>query len=517
MLKSLDQSLSALFFHKEARRWVDRKKGIERNGIIFAISLRKEFILKILRGDPMNASARPSISIIKRELILDQIPKDGEQSPAVKIQKALLEESIRLKASDIHIEPSEKTVQVRYRIDGWLRKGPVFHRSVLESLVSRYKINCNLDISEKRIPQDGSFRILSRGKGIDLRVSFLPTRWGEKIVVRLLDTHQTFLGLEQLGLPIPQLERLSTMIERPQGLILVVGPTGSGKTTTLYSLLQAIHREGINIITVEDPIEYVLEGVTQVQVFEKVGLTFANTLRSILRQDPDVILVGEIRDEETAQIALRAAFTGHLVFSTLHTNDAVSTLTRLYNLGLEPYVLSSCLLGILSQRLIRSNCACCRLPYQPDPQFLERYHLRLPKEDVFYKGAGCPACNNQGYDGREGFFELLTVTPAFREAILMKAPETELRHLAVQEGMETLLACGLTKAKAGQVSLEEMMRVIPYDAGARFCPACFKPVEHFFAYCPNCCRPLILKCRDCGQRLQPAWQACPYCGKDAPS
>ncbi|MBI5601822.1 MAG: Flp pilus assembly complex ATPase component TadA, partial [Deltaproteobacteria bacterium] len=198
----------------------------------------------------MIASARPSISIIKRELALDQISKEVEQSPAVKIQKALLEESIRLKASDIHIEPSEKTVQVRYRIDGWLKKGPVFPRSVLESLVSRYKINCNLDISEKRIPQDGSFRILSQGKGIDLRVSFLPTRWGEKIVVRLLDTHQTFLGLEQLGLPTPQLERLSTMIERPQGLILVVGPTGSGKTTTLYSLLQAIHREGINIITV---------------------------------------------------------------------------------------------------------------------------------------------------------------------------------------------------------------------------------------------------------------------------
>jgi len=461
----------------------------------------------------MNAMAQQSISLVKKEVLLDKISPESEQAPAVRIQKELLEEAIRLKASDIHIEPSKKLVQIRYRLDGWLVKGPIFPRSVLESLVSRYKISCNLDISEKRIPQDGSFRILYQGKSIDLRVSFLPTMWGEKIVVRLLDADQTFLGLDQIGIPSAQLEKLSTMIERPQGLILVVGPTGSGKTTTLYSMIQAIHREGINIITVEDPIEYALEGVNQVQVFEKVGLTFANTLRSILRQDPDVILVGEIRDEETAQIALRAAFTGHLVFSTLHTNDAVSTLTRLYNLGLEPYLLSSCLLGILSQRLIRKNCSHCRTPYQPDPHVLERYHLHMPEEDIFYRGMGCPECRGQGYEGREGFFELLTVTPAFREAILMKAPEMELRHLAVQEGMETLLACGLQKAKAGRVNLEEMMRVIPYEVGARYCSKCFYPVEHFYACCPNCSQPLILKCRDCGKRLQASWKACPYCGK----
>ena len=372
-----------------------------------------------------------------------------------------------------------------------------------------------MDISEKRIPQDGSFRIQYQGKGIDLRVSFLPTLWGEKVVVRILDTHQPFLGVDQLGLPGVQLERLSAMIERPQGLILVVGPTGSGKTTTLYSILQTIHREGINIITVEDPIEYALEGINQVQVFDKVGLTFANTLRSILRQDPDVILVGEIRDEETAQIALRAAFTGHLVLSTLHTNDAVSTITRLYNLGLEPYVLSSCLLGILSQRLIRKNCSQCLNPYQPDPSVLERYHLHLPKENIFYQGKGCSACRGQGYEGREGVFELLTVTPTFREAIQMKAPETELRHLAVEEGMETLLACGIRKAMAGRISLEEMMRVVPYEVGARCCPVCLHPVEHFFANCPNCAHPLILKCSGCGKKLQDSWKACPYCGKAA--
>lgn len=337
----------------------------------------------------MNVTARQTISLVKKEVLLDKISAESEQAPAVKMQKEILEEAIRLRASDIHVEPSEKAVRIRYRIDGRLGNESIFPRSTLESLVSRYKISCNLDISEKRIPQDGSFRVQYQGKAIDLRVSLLPTMWGEKIVIRILDTRQTFLGVDQLGLPSSQLERLSTMIERPQGLILVVGPTGSGKTTTLYSILHAIHREGINIITVEDPIEYALEGVTQVQVHEKVGLTFANTLRSILRQDPDVILVGEIRDEETAQIALRAAFTGHLVLSTLHTNDAVSTITRLYNLGLEPYVLSSCLLGILSQRLIEKIVLNAGNPIRRTPDAGTLSFTPAERGD-FFSGKGLP-------------------------------------------------------------------------------------------------------------------------------
>lgn len=459
-----------------------------------------------------SSTVLPSPYSLTKALDLEQLSVLQGQAPAVRLQKELLEEALTLKASDIHFEPMESTVRVRYRVDGCLTGGRVLSRESLESLVSRFKISCNLDISEKRIPQDGSFRIRRQGRNIDLRVSFLPTCRGEKMVVRLLDPPEALLGLHRLGLPQPLLERILAMIERPQGLILVVGPTGSGKTTTLYSLLQAILREGINIVTIEDPVEYALEGINQVQVNEKVGLTFSCTLRSILRQDPDVILVGEIRDEETAQMALRAAFTGHLVLSTLHTNDAVSTVTRLFNLGLEPYLLSSSLLGILSQRLIRVNCRDCSRSYHPDPRILERYHLRIPDGMIFQKGWGCPVCRGQGLAGREGLFELLTVTPTLREAILSRTPETALRRLAVNEGMETLGTAAMNKAAAGRVCLEEMIRVVPYDLGARFCSDCLHPLEPHFRYCPECGKALGRICPGCSADLLENWKVCPECG-----
>jgi type II secretory ATPase GspE/PulE/Tfp pilus assembly ATPase PilB-like protein len=460
---------------------------------------------------PSWTASAPYPSMTK-EWDLERLSPTEAQAPAVRLQKEILEEALARKASDIHFEPLEKTVRIRYRVDGCLTGGRIYSRDSLETLVSRFKISCRLDISEKRIPQDGSFRIRYQGRNVDLRVSFLPTFRGEKMVVRLLHPSETFLGMDRLGLPDPVLERLTAMIERPQGLILVVGPTGSGKTTTLYSILKAVAREGINIVTLEDPVEYALEGINQVQINEKIGLTFACTLRAVLRQDPDVILVGEIRDEETAHMALRAAFTGHLVLSTLHTNDAVSTVTRLYNLGLEPYLLSSSLLGILSQRLIRVNCPMCSRPYTPDPRLLERYHLRPPKGAVFRKGQGCPGCGGQGFEGREGLFELLTITPALREAILSRTPETAMRQLAVREGMETLTVAAMNKAVAGRVCLEEMIRVVPYDVGARFCSDCLHPLEHFYRYCPECGKPLGRLCPGCSTDLLEHWKVCPECG-----
>ena len=261
--------------------------------------------------------------------------------------------------------------------------------------------------------------------------------------------------------------------------------------------------------------EYLLEGINQIQVNEKIGLTFASVLRSVLRQDPDVIMVGEIRDEETAQIAFRAAMTGHLVLSTLHTNDTVSTITRLADLGLPPYLISSSLLGILAQRLVRRNCPHCLTPYQPDPEFLERVHLSGSAAQTFYRGRGCPECRGQGVTGREGVFELLTVTPVVREALLSRTSENDLRYLAAQEEVEPLLERALQKARNGLISLEELLRVVPYEVGARCCAHCLYPLEHFYLYCPQCARPLVQRCRECGKRLRKNWRVCPYCGGEA--
>jgi type II secretory ATPase GspE/PulE/Tfp pilus assembly ATPase PilB-like protein len=458
--------------------------------------------------------ARLERSLNLREYRNEKAPFLEETAPAVRLQKEILAEAVDLGASDVHLEPWTKEVQVRYRVDGLLIPGPVLPKSLQESLVSRFKITCNLNISEKRNPQDGSFHLVIQGKPLDLRVSCLPTLWGEKVVIRLLGDSRGFLTLDQLGIPTRSLQRLTAMVERSQGMILVVGPTGSGKSTTLYSLLRSIHRPGINIVSIEDPVEYLLEGINQVQVNEKIGLTFASVLRSVLRQDPDVIMVGEIRDEETAQIAFRAAMTGHLVLSTLHTNDTVSTITRLADLGLPPYLISSSLLGILAQRLVRRNCPHCLTPYQPDPEFLERVHL-TGSAQTFFRGRGCPECRGQGVTGREGVYELLTITPVVREALLSRTSENDLRYLAAQEELEPLLERALQKAGNGLISLEELLRVVPYEVGVRCCAHCLYPLEHFYLYCPQCARSLVQRCRGCGKRLRKNWRVCPYCGGEA--
>ncbi len=460
-------------------------------------------------------TARREAILSPREFRNEKALFSEETAPAVRLQNELLAEAVDRGASDVHLEPLPQAVQVRFRVDGLLVSGPVLPKSLQEPLVSRFKITCNLNISEKRNPQDGSFHRVVQGKTLDLRVSCLPTLWGEKVVVRLLGDSRGFPGPDHLGIPSRSLQRVKAMVERSQGMLLVVGPTGSGKSTTLYSLLRSLHRPRINIVTIEDPVEYLLEGINQIQVNEKIGLTFASVLRSVLRQDPDVIMVGEIRDEETAQIAFRAAMTGHLVLSTLHTNDTVSTITRLTDLGLPPYLISSSLLGILAQRLVRRNCPQCLTPYRPDPEFLERFHLSGSADQTFYRGQGCQECQGQGVTGREGVFELLTVTPAIREALLSRTSENDLRYLTAQEEVEPLLATALQKARKGLISLEELLRVVPYDLGARCCPHCLYPLEHYYLYCPQCARPLVQRCRGCGKRLRKNWRVCPYCGGEA--
>jgi type II secretory ATPase GspE/PulE/Tfp pilus assembly ATPase PilB-like protein len=445
----------------------------------------------------------------------EQVP---EPAPAVRLQKELLEEALRSGASDIHVEPQVGAVQVRYRIDGGLTAGPRLPKQVQENLVSRFKISCNLNISEKRHPQDGSFRSTVLGQPLDLRVSCLPALWGEKLVIRLLAQESSGRSLDQLGIDSALLRTLTVLAERPQGMILVVGPTGSGKSTTLQALLQAIRRPRLNILTLEDPVEYLQEGLTQVQVNEKIGLTFAAALRSVLRQDPDVIMVGEIRDEETALIAFRAAMTGHLVLSTLHTNDAVATVTRLFNLGLPPYLIASSLLGILSQRLIRRNCPHCREAYPPAGEFFQRYPFLSPllgpdRHDFLQRGRGCPACRETGVAGREGVFELLRISPAIRQAILNRAAEGEIRSLAAAEGMESLLDCAREKLRAGTIDLEEMMRVVPYEVGSPVCPVCHGPLEASYRFCPHCAAVLVRQCGSCGQELKNQWRLCPRCGR----
>jgi type IV pilus assembly protein PilB len=441
---------------------------------------------------------------------------DTSLTPVIRMQNMILEEAMKNGASDIHIEPRPKFVQVRNRIDGWLIDTMQVPKWMQESLLSRLKILANMDISEKRVPQDASFSVRRDKEIIDMRVSTLPTKYGEKIVLRILDKSRSLLSLEDLGFPPKQLALIKSLTEKPQGLILVVGPTGSGKTTTLYSMINAIKTGNLNVVTIEDPIEYELEGINQVQINEKAGLTFASTLRSVLRQDPDVILVGEIRDQETAAIAFRSAFTGHLVLSTLHTNDSVSTVTRLLDIGIEPYIISSTLLGIISQRLLRKNCPHCREPYMPPAEVLNKFpNVKIFEPGLgFARGKGCRFCNYKGYQGREGFYEIMTFNSKIREAITQRASEQTLRKLAVEQGMVPLMNEGFKRASKGLVSIEEVLRVIASTQDSMHaCPQCGESVEPDFLLCPYCHTVLSRKCAFCSRSLQVDWSLCPYCGK----
>jgi len=390
----------------------------------------------------------------------DDLLDSTDEAPVIRFVNALITRACRERASDIHVEPFETELVVRYRIDGVLYevlRPPLKARS---SITSRLKIMARLDIAEKRLPQDGRFRVRIAGKDIDVRVSTLPTAFGERVVLRLLDRSAGVRDLGEIGLENALLVRIERMITKNHGIFLVTGPTGSGKTTTLYAALSRLNGREKNIITIEDPIEYQLAGVGQIQVNPKINLTFAAGLRSILRQDPDIIMVGEIRDRETAEMAVQSALTGHMVFSTLHTNDAASALTRLVEMGIEPFLAASSVVGIVAQRLVRTICPHCREAYHPSPELLREAGLDLPEDTLYYRGKGCDHCLGIGFRGRTGIYELLPLTDEVREMVMKNTDAATIRRCAVSGGMTPLLVAGVNKAAAGETTLEEVLRVV---------------------------------------------------------
>lgn len=378
-------------------------------------------------------------------------------SPVVRLLNLMVTEAIQQGASDIHFEPSYQGLLVRYRIDGVLQRRHEPPKELQSSLISRIKVLAKLDIAEQRLPQDGRIKLYFGGREIDFRVSTIPVVDGERVVLRILDKSNIVLGLSQLGMPAPLLQRFESLIHVSEGIILVTGPTGSGKTTTLYSAISDLSSPDVNIMTIEDPVEYKLPAIAQVGVNPKINLTFGAGLRHILRQDPDVIMIGEIRDKETAEIAIQASLTGHLVLSTLHTNDAPSAITRLVDMGVEPYLLSSSVIGILAQRLVRTNCPHCLEKYDPSPS--ECRQLGLPHAAPFSRGVGCPQCFGVGYKGRMPIYELLTVSQPIKQELLISADSVRLRKTAIQEGMTTLLNAGADLVLAGRTTLSEVLRV----------------------------------------------------------
>ena len=403
----------------------------------------------------------------KTEVTLDEsffttfdLNEEEQNVPIINLVNTIIQQAINDKASDIHIEPDEEVVRVRYRIDGILNELMKAPKTIQSELISRLKIMAQMDISEKRLPQDGRIKVKVQNKSIDLRVSSLPTVFGEKIVIRILDKSRLSLTLDQVGFDEDLLKLFKTLSSAPNGIVLMTGPTGSGKTSTLYAAINFVKSPEINITTVEDPVEYLIPSINQVQVRSEIGLTFARTLRSILRQDPNVILIGEIRDFETAQIAIESALTGHLVFSTLHTNDAASAVTRLIEMGVEPYLVASAVIGVGGQRLVRKICPSCRISYEPKDQ----EHIDILEENGFkdiklYRGKGCLTCRKTGYAGRTAIHEIMTINDEIHGLILDSASARDIRQAAIKSGMRTMRVDGLQKAVKGVTTLREVLRL----------------------------------------------------------
>jgi len=398
------------------------------------------------------------------EMSIEELKELSSEAPVVRLANGIIARGINEKCSDVHLEPSREHLKVRYRIDGILIDGMIVPKKAQASLTSRIKIMADLDIAEKRVPQDGRISVVIDGRPYDLRVSTLPAVFGEKIVMRVLDKSSITVGLHKLGLLPHTFEMFESMLMRTYGLILVTGPTGSGKSTTLYSCLSKVNSGEKNILTIEDPVEYELGGITQVGVNNKAGMTFAAGLRSMLRQDPDIIMVGEMRDQETAMIAIEAALTGHLVFSTLHTNDAPGAVARLMDMGVEPFLIASATVGVMAQRLLRKVCEKCKKPYEPPRDAIKRLGMNLEEIEkskvTFYRGRGCETCKGTGYKGRIGCYELMPVTDKVRELILAHASSYAIREAAIEAGMKTLKEDAMEKILLGVTTLEESLRVI---------------------------------------------------------
>ena len=416
----------------------------------------KEDLLKDAISDSYELEEFKQEKDAEEDLSLDDLIARAEEAPVVKLVDLILMQAIRDRASDIHIEPFKSKINIRYRIDGVLYEIPPPSRHLLPAIVSRIKILSNLDIAERRLPQDGAFFVKVENKGIDIRVSTVPAIYGEKVVMRILDKSATPLNLGDLGFEQDDLEKFRRAIISPNGLILITGPTGSGKTTTLYAALNEIKSPRKNISTVEDPVEYKLEGINQVQIKPAIGLTFAGTLRAFLRQDPDIIMVGEVRDLETAQICIRASLTGHLVLSTLHTNDAASTISRLIDIGLEPYLISSSLIMVGAQRLVRRLCPECKEAYETTPAMAKDLDI---KQELLYKPKGCDYCGHTGYRGRVAIYEIILMNDKLREMVARGASLGDIKDKIKELGVKTLLRSGIKKAEEGLTSIEEVLSI----------------------------------------------------------
>ncbi len=411
--------------------------------------------------DQVIQEIRPS-DVGEEEPGLDKLREIVEDAPVVRLVNLMLVQAVRQGASDIHVEPQESRLRIRYRIDGTLYNVMTAPKHVQAATTSRIKIMAAMNIAERRAPQDGRIELRVDNREIDLRVSSIPTTHGEKVVMRILDKRSALVGIDKLGLMGTDQQRFESLITKPYGIILITGPTGSGKTTSLYAILNRLNKAEVNIITIEDPVEYQLAGISQVQINPKAGLTFATGLRSFLRQDPDIIMVGEIRDEETARIAIHAALTGHLVLSTLHTNDAPGAVTRLADMGVEPFLVSSSTIGVVAQRLVRVLCTKCREAYTPPPEVVARYSLAKPSDPppVIYRAKGCEACNNIGYKGRIGLFEIMVMEDEIRTLVVKSSSSDAIRRAGMALGMRTLQQDGVAKVLNGMTSLEEMLRVV---------------------------------------------------------